>query len=129
MGHKRSTVLGIAQVTNPATEEPIVSVLSAGAAETTRAIVCAQEAWPAWRARTAKDRSTTLKAWHAAMLENQDDIVNVMVLECGKPVKEAQHEFMAGLASVEWFAEEAKRYACTELQISSRPPHEHTNAV
>lgn len=50
-----------------------------------------------------------LKAWHAAMVQNQDDIVNIMVMECGKPVKEAQNEVTAGLASVEWFAEESKR--------------------
>lgn len=121
-GSKRSNVLAISQVLNPATEEPIASVLLAGAAETTQAIVCAQQALPRWRATTAKARSTKLKAWHAAMLEHQDDIVNIMVQECGKPVKEAQNEFMAGMASVDWYAEEAKRYADTELQPSDSHP-------
>eukprot|EP00892_Ulva_mutabilis_P001434 jgi/Ulvmu1/11291/UM074_0006.1 len=104
------------EVINPATEEAIASVSSAGAAETSRAISCAEAAWPSWRSTTAKHRSQLLKAWHAAILENQDDIVNIMVLECGKPVKEAQNEFAAGVASVEWFAEEAKRLTGAVLQ-------------
>lgn len=98
-----------AQVLNPATEEAIATCSKAGASETTKAISSAEAAWPAWRAKTAKERSNILKSWYTAMVENEEDIIKIMVMECGKPVKEAKGEFAAGIASVEWFAEEAKR--------------------
>ena len=48
-------------VTNPATGEKIGTVPKMGAAETRRAIAAADAAWPAWRARTGKERSPVLR--------------------------------------------------------------------
>lgn len=50
-------------VTNPANGELIAEVASLGRVETARAIDAAQAALPAWRARTAKERSTILRRW------------------------------------------------------------------
>ncbi|HZI82944.1 MAG TPA: aldehyde dehydrogenase family protein, partial [Casimicrobiaceae bacterium] len=44
-------------VANPATEQPIGTVPRMGAAETRAAIEAAGKAWPAWRSKTAKERS------------------------------------------------------------------------
>ena len=44
-------------VTNPATGELLGTVPNMGAAETRRAIEAANAAWPAWRAKTAKERA------------------------------------------------------------------------
>ena len=60
-------------VTNPATGEKIGTVPKAGAAETRRAIEAANAAWPAWRARTAKERSVILRNWFNLMMENQEE--------------------------------------------------------
>ena len=48
-------------VSNPATGEALGAIPKMGAAETERAIVAADAALPAWRARSAKERSVILR--------------------------------------------------------------------
>src|SRR5438046_10369625 len=50
-------------VINPATGIRIGTVPVMGAAETRRAIDAANKAWPAWRAKTAKERTATMRKW------------------------------------------------------------------
>ena len=80
-----------------------------GAAETRRAIDAAAAALPAWRAKTAKERSAILRKWYELMLANADDLALILTTEQGKPLAEAKGEIAIGAAYVEWFAEEAKR--------------------
>ncbi|MCH8038653.1 MAG: aldehyde dehydrogenase family protein, partial [Proteobacteria bacterium] len=96
-------------VTNPATGEVLGTVPKLGAAETARAIAAAERAWPAWRAKTAKERSNILRAWFNLILENQEDLAVLMTLEQGKPLAESRGEVVYGASFIEWFAEEAKR--------------------
>jgi succinate-semialdehyde dehydrogenase/glutarate-semialdehyde dehydrogenase len=96
-------------VTDPATGEVIGTVPNAGTAETRRAIEAAEQALPAWRARTAKDRGALLRKWHDLMLQHQDDLGYLMTREQGKPVPEAKGEIAYGASFVEWFAEEGRR--------------------
>ncbi len=51
----------LVQVHNPATNEEIAHVPLAGAKETERAIAAAAQAFPAWKARTAKERAGILR--------------------------------------------------------------------
>ena len=51
------------EITNPATNEVIGTVPDLGAVETKRAIEGANEAWPAWKAKTAAERSAVLETW------------------------------------------------------------------
>ncbi|GAB7533888.1 NAD-dependent succinate-semialdehyde dehydrogenase [Burkholderia sp. 3C] len=97
------------EVRNPATGELITTVPDMGEAETRAAIDAANQALPAWRAKTAKERSVILRRWYDLMLENEDDLALIMTLEQGKPLAEARGEVRYGAAFVEWFAEEAKR--------------------
>ena len=96
-------------VVNPATGVPIASVPMCGAAETRRAIAAAAAAWPAWRARTARERSTILRRWSDLMLAHIDDLALLLTTEQGKPLAEANAEVAIGAAYIEWFAEEGKR--------------------
>ncbi|GKQ59741.1 NAD-dependent succinate-semialdehyde dehydrogenase [Sphaerotilus sp. FB-3] len=96
-------------VTDPATGATLASVPRLGAAETEAAIVAANAAWPAWRAKTAKERAAILMKWHALMIENADDLARIMTAEQGKPLAEARGEVVYGASFIEWFAEEAKR--------------------
>jgi succinate-semialdehyde dehydrogenase/glutarate-semialdehyde dehydrogenase len=80
-----------------------------GAAQARAAIAAANAAWPAWRAKTAKERSSLLKGWHALMLENADALAEILTLEQGKPLAEAKGEILYAASFIEWFAEEAKR--------------------
>lgn len=103
-------------VTNPATGEVLGTVPKMGAAETKRAIEAANAAWPAWRKKTAKERSAILRKWNDLMLANVDDLGLLMTAEQGKPLTEAKGEVAYAASFIEWFAEEAKRVAGETLQ-------------
>ena len=96
-------------VTNPATGETLGAIPKMGAAETERAIAAADAALPAWRAKTAKERSVILRNWFNLMLENQEDLAVLMTQEQGKPLPEAMGEVLYSASFIEWFAEEGKR--------------------
>ncbi|MBM3517886.1 MAG: NAD-dependent succinate-semialdehyde dehydrogenase, partial [Alphaproteobacteria bacterium] len=97
------------EVSNPATGAVIGSVPDMGAAETRRAIAAADAAWPAWRARTAKDRGQILRRLFDLMMANQEDLAIIMTGEQGKPLAEARGEIAYAASFIEWFAEEGKR--------------------
>ena len=80
-----------------------------GAAETKRAIEAANAAWPAWRAKTAKERAQILRKWFELMMANQDDLGTLMTAEQGKPLAEAKGEVAYAASFIEWFGEEGKR--------------------
>jgi succinate-semialdehyde dehydrogenase/glutarate-semialdehyde dehydrogenase len=96
-------------VFNPATGEKVGDVPLCGAAETRRAIDAANDAWPAWRAQTARQRAQLLRAWFALIVARTDDLASLMTAEGGKPLAEAKGEVAYGASFVEWFAGEAVR--------------------
>ena len=96
-------------VSNPATGEILGTVPNSGAAEARRAIEAANAAWPAWRAKTAKERAAILRKWFDLMMANQEDLALILTAEQGKPLAEAQGEIAYGASFIEWFAEEGKR--------------------
>lgn len=96
-------------VTNPATGEVLGTVPKMGADETRAAIEAANAAWPAWRAKTAKERAGILRKWFDLMMANQDDLGTLMTAEQGKPLAEAKGEVGYAASFIEWFAEEGKR--------------------
>jgi succinate-semialdehyde dehydrogenase / glutarate-semialdehyde dehydrogenase len=100
---------GSMPVIDPATGIPVGTAPVVRAAETKRAIEAANRAWPAWRAKTARERSAILRKWYELMLANADDLALILTTEQGKPLAEAKGEVAIGAAYVEWFAEEAKR--------------------
>ena len=96
-------------VTDPATGAHLADVANLGAADAEAAIAAANAAWPAWRSKTAKERSIILRKWYDLLMANQDDLGRIMTAEQGKPLPEAKGEVAYGASFVEWFAEEAKR--------------------
>jgi succinate-semialdehyde dehydrogenase/glutarate-semialdehyde dehydrogenase len=96
-------------VTNPANDQLITHVAALGQAETARAIAAAKAALPAWRAKTAKERSQILRTWYDLILANQEDLARLLSWEQGKPLAESRGEIAYGASFIEWFAEEAKR--------------------
>jgi succinate-semialdehyde dehydrogenase/glutarate-semialdehyde dehydrogenase len=96
-------------VTDPASGQVLGTVPAMGAAETRRAIAAANVAWPAWRARTVKERAVILRRWHDLMMAHQEDLAILMTLEQGKPLAESRAEIAYAAAFLEWFAEEGRR--------------------
>lgn len=97
------------KVINPATGAVVGNVPNMGAADTKYAIEQANVALPAWRAKTAKQRSTILRNWFDLMIANQEDLASIMTAEQGKPLAESRGEIAYAASFIEWFAEEGKR--------------------
>jgi succinate-semialdehyde dehydrogenase/glutarate-semialdehyde dehydrogenase len=96
-------------VLDPATGHKLADVANLGPTDAEVAIAAANAAWPAWRTKTAKERSILLRKWYDLIMANQDDLGRIMTAEQGKPLPEAKGEVAYGASFVEWFAEEAKR--------------------
>ncbi|MDQ2877743.1 MAG: NAD-dependent succinate-semialdehyde dehydrogenase [Pseudomonadota bacterium] len=100
---------GAIAVDDPATGDRLAMVPSLGAEETRAAIAAADAALPAWRAKTAGERSRILRRWFDLMMAAQDDLAMILTREQGKPLAEAKGEIAYAASFIEWFAEEAKR--------------------
>ncbi|MGZ5940036.1 MAG: aldehyde dehydrogenase family protein, partial [Rhizomicrobium sp.] len=96
-------------VRNPATSEMLADVADMDEADTNTAIEAAWRAFPAWRAKTAKERAVLLRNWFNLIMANQEDLARLMTAEQGKPLAETRGEVSYGAAFIEWFAEEGKR--------------------
>jgi succinate-semialdehyde dehydrogenase/glutarate-semialdehyde dehydrogenase len=96
-------------VIDPSNGYKLTDVANLGAAEAQMAIMAASAALPAWRGKTAKERSLILRKWFDLLMANQEDLGRIMTAEQGKPFAEAKGEVAYGASFVEWFAEEAKR--------------------
>ena len=96
-------------VHDPATGLKLADVANLGPQDAQAAIAAANAAWPAWRSKTAKERSILLRKWYDLLMQHQDDLGRIMTAEQGKPLPEAKGEVAYGASFVEWFAEEAKR--------------------
>ncbi len=97
------------EVNNPATNEVLGTIPKMGADETRRAIEAADRAYPAWRAKTAKQRAQPLRKLFDLMMANQEDLAVLMTAEQGKPLAESRGEIAYAASFLEWFAEEGKR--------------------
>ncbi|UPT62408.1 MAG: NAD-dependent succinate-semialdehyde dehydrogenase [Hyphomonadaceae bacterium JAD_PAG50586_4] len=96
-------------VLNPANQEVIARVPDLGAAETEEAVAAAHHAFPAWAAKSAKERAVVMRAWFDLMMGDLDRLARLISLEGGKPIAEAKGEAAYGASFAEWFGEEAKR--------------------
>ena len=97
------------KVHNPANGEFIGSVPNLGTQETQAAIDAAAKAFPAWAAKTGKERAAVMRKWFELMIAHTDDLATLMTAEKGKPLAEAKGEVAYGASFIEWFGEEAKR--------------------
>jgi len=96
-------------VLNPATGETLAEVADLEPADVRAAIEAAAAAFPAWAAKTAKERAAVLRVWFNLIMAAQEDLAQLMTAEQGKPLAETRGEVAYGASFIEWFAEEAKR--------------------
>jgi succinate-semialdehyde dehydrogenase/glutarate-semialdehyde dehydrogenase len=96
-------------VVNPATGKSIGTMPKSGKAETRRAIEAAQAAFESYRKTTANQRAGWLRKLADLLLANQRELAELLVMEQGKPLKEAMGEIAISSAYIQWFAEEGRR--------------------
>lgn len=96
-------------IKDPATGDLLAHVPNLGQVETRHAIDAAANAFPAWSAKTAKERATILRRWYDLQIAHKEDLALLMTSEQGKPLTEARAEVDYAASFTEFFAEEAKR--------------------
>lgn len=92
-------------VVNPANGNVIGTVPDMNVEDTQTAIQSAFTAFQTWKDTTAKERSQILRRWYNLMVQNQKELAEIMTVESGKPLIEANGEVVYGNSFVEWFSE------------------------
>lgn len=98
-------------VLNPATDEVLVSVGNATAADALAAMDAACAVQASWAATPARERGEVLRSVFEMIIDRAQDFANLMTLEMGKVVAESMGEVKYGAEFFRWFAEEAVRIA------------------
>jgi acyl-CoA reductase-like NAD-dependent aldehyde dehydrogenase len=79
-------------VLNPATEEPLAELESAGVEETDAAVARARAAFPAWRAVAPSDRARLLRRLATLVEEHHEELARIESRNVGKPINGARGE-------------------------------------
>ena len=79
-------------VLNPATEEPLAELESAGVEETDAAVARARAAFPAWRAVAPADRARLLRRLATLIEEHHEELSRIESRNVGKPISGARGE-------------------------------------
>jgi acyl-CoA reductase-like NAD-dependent aldehyde dehydrogenase len=80
------------QVLNPATEEVLAELESAGVEETDAAVARAKGAYPGWRAVTPTDRARLLRRLAMLVEEQHEELSRIESRNVGKPISGARGE-------------------------------------
>lgn len=99
----------------PGDGEVLAEVAAAGIADVDRAVVAAEEAWPAWAAMPPGGRGRALEAFAARVDENQPELARLVHRETGKPRAEAEAEVARAAEVIHHFAGEAERMWVEQL--------------
>lgn len=115
---------------NPADEEPLGEVPSAGEADALAAIDAAGRGMAAWAQTGSWDRARIIRRIGELLVERSEDLARRMTLEVGKPLAQSRREIQLSADQFEWYAEETKRlYGRTvesqlpggRIEVTSRP--------
>ncbi|CEE94538.1 succinate-semialdehyde dehydrogenase I, NADP-dependent [Xenorhabdus nematophila str. Anatoliense] len=96
-------------VSDPATGKVIGQIPNMAASEVKQAIQAAYDALPKWQVQTGHQRAQLLQNWFRLISENKKRLAEIMTLEQGKPLVEAEGEITYAASFIEWFAEQGKR--------------------
>jgi acyl-CoA reductase-like NAD-dependent aldehyde dehydrogenase len=77
---------------NPATEQPLAELETAGVAETDRAVAAAKAAFPAWRAVAPSDRARLLRRLASLVEDHAEELALLETRNVGKPISDSRGE-------------------------------------
>ena len=97
------------QVVEPATEQVIAEVPSAGVEETDAAVARAREAFPAWRALAPSDRAALLHRLADALAGRAGDLATLEARNVGKPIGDARGEMQMVVDTFRYYAAAPER--------------------
>jgi succinate-semialdehyde dehydrogenase/glutarate-semialdehyde dehydrogenase len=96
-------------VLNPATEEVLVHVPNATAADIDDALAASEAGFQTWRRMAPADRGAVIHTAARLLRERRDYLAAVITKEMGKPLREAQVEIDTATGILDWNAEEGRR--------------------
>lgn len=112
------------EVVNPATGKAFARVSSLTRKHVDEALRGAHDAFPAWRALSARERGALLNRVADELQRRHSKIARTITLENGKPLAQSEGEVAMAQDHLRWFAEEAKRaYGRTVPQQSVSKRH------
>ncbi|HET7909178.1 MAG TPA: proline dehydrogenase family protein, partial [Nitrospira sp.] len=95
---------------NPARPEEVVGIVQAAAvADCEAAVRRAEQAWPAWRALSAKRRIDIVRAAADLMRSRREVLAAWEIFECGKPWREADADIAEAIDFLEFYGVECLR--------------------
>jgi lactaldehyde dehydrogenase/glycolaldehyde dehydrogenase len=97
------------EVRNPATEEVIGEVPSAGVADAEAAVAAAAEAQSNWQQQPAPERGRLVRSIADVLYEHQDELASLISDEEGKPISQARSEVEGAADLTEYMAEWDRR--------------------
>ncbi|GAA3690273.1 NAD-dependent succinate-semialdehyde dehydrogenase [Streptomyces iranensis] len=100
---------GYTTVLNPSSETPLAEVRHVSAAQLDRALEAVRETARPWRRTSPTERSAILRRAASLLRERCGDIARTLVLEQGKPLREAHAEVLVSADMLDWYAEEGRR--------------------
>ncbi|ESY13627.1 NAD-dependent succinate-semialdehyde dehydrogenase [Mesorhizobium sp. C386A] len=106
---RRGTEGKTIDVIDPSNGNVIVSVADASVDDAMEAIASADRAAKNWAATAPRKRSEILRRCFELMIENRDMLAELISLENGKTLNDAQGEVAYAAEFFRWFAEEAVR--------------------
>jgi aldehyde dehydrogenase (NAD+) len=116
-------------VPNSTTEQQIGSVVMGGAADAAAATQAAADAWPAWAALTAAERSGYLHEVSNQMFKRMDELVDLFSQEVGTPTAQAKPFQQLAASLFASYAERAEAFEWTISRGNSRIAYEPIGVV
>ena len=96
-------------ITNPANLAPVGVVAQGAAGDVDAAVQAADRAFRTWKQTTGDERAGYLKKAAKAVSERRDELARLLTSEHGKPLGDARKEIDGAVATLEYYAEEARR--------------------
>jgi len=106
------------QVVEPATEQVIAEVPSAGVEETDAAVARAAEAFPVWRALAPAHRAATLHRLADALAEQAGDLATLEARNVGKPIGDARGEMQMVVDTFRYYAAAPERLVGQTIPVA-----------
>ncbi len=97
------------EVADPATTEVLFDVADGDEQDALDALTAADDAFPAWRATSPRQRSDVLRAVFDTITHRTEDIAALVTAEGGKPLAESRAEVAYAAEYVRWYSEQAVR--------------------
>lgn len=113
-----------AEVINPATDEVVGSVATAGMDDTQRALEAARDAFPGWAATPISERQAWMLRLRDEVIAHEDHLRDCIHHEMGKPWAATQEDFDSLKNSLQFYSEEIARVH-DEILADRAGTHQH----